>query len=232
VASNGLEAVEFVSNQEFDVVLMDVQMPEMDGIAAAKAIRTEEAKKCAKAIPIIALTAHVMEEDRRRCTEAGMDGYLSKPLRPTELQRELARLLEDDGEAGTEAVESERPEAVADSDDSLVDWVHARKSTLDDDDLLNDVISAVLEELPDLIGSLDTALAAFAYKDVYRMAHTVKGALRTFGAVFPMSQCEKIESLARSEDLSSVGESVETLKRAVDRVISELRQFTSAAENG
>jgi CheY-like chemotaxis protein/anti-sigma regulatory factor (Ser/Thr protein kinase) len=92
VTANGREAVEAQANQTFDLVLMDVQMPEMDGFEATAAIREMERHNGAH-LPIIALTAHAMKGDRERCLNAGMDGYLSKPIRPQELDEVLEKYL-------------------------------------------------------------------------------------------------------------------------------------------
>jgi two-component system, sensor histidine kinase and response regulator len=89
VTANGLEAVEALANAHFDLILMDIQMPEMDGFEATAAIRTRE-KRDGTHVPVIALTANAMKGDRERCLAAGMDGYLSKPIVP----RELDELLE------------------------------------------------------------------------------------------------------------------------------------------
>ena len=92
VAGNGREALAALDGQPFDVVLMDVQMPEMDGFEATAAIRAREPAP-APHIPIIAMTAHAMKGDRERCLEAGMDGYVSKPIRPQELFEVLEGLV-------------------------------------------------------------------------------------------------------------------------------------------
>jgi two-component system, sensor histidine kinase and response regulator len=84
IASNGVEVLSALRRQTFDVVLMDVQMPQMDGLETTAAIRSEE-KKTKSHLPIIAMTAHAMKGDKERCLEAGMDGYISKPLRAAEL---------------------------------------------------------------------------------------------------------------------------------------------------
>jgi signal transduction histidine kinase/CheY-like chemotaxis protein len=93
VANNGHEAVELVTKQSFDLVLMDVQMPEMDGLGATKRIRDHE-KSTHGHIPIIAMTAHAMESDHARCLEAGMDGYLTKPINPQELVAAIESALD------------------------------------------------------------------------------------------------------------------------------------------
>jgi len=86
LAQNGLEAMSQHASGEFDAVLMDVQMPEMDGFQATKAIRDREKAMGTPRLPIIALTAHAMAGDREKCMQAGMDHYLSKPLKAQELQ--------------------------------------------------------------------------------------------------------------------------------------------------
>ena len=91
VANNGKEAVVAVESQYFDLVLMDVQMPEMDGLEATAAIRRRE-RQTGQHIPIVAMTAHAMKEDRERCLATGMDDYLAKPLDPEELYALIERL--------------------------------------------------------------------------------------------------------------------------------------------
>jgi CheY-like chemotaxis protein len=92
VAANGLEALAALEGESYDLVFMDVQMPEMDGLEATIAIREKE-KAGANRVPIIALTAHAMKGDQERCLEAGMDGYLSKPIRPQELDEFLEKYV-------------------------------------------------------------------------------------------------------------------------------------------
>ena len=92
LVENGTQAVEAVRSGQFDVVLMDVQMPEMDGLQATREIRRWEAGS--SRIPIIALTAHAMADDEHRCLEAGMDGYLAKPIDAAALRKALSRIGE------------------------------------------------------------------------------------------------------------------------------------------
>jgi len=99
---NGREALERLEQESFDLVLMDVQMPEMDGLEAARAIRERE-RRTGGHVPIVAMTAHAMQGDRERCLEAGMDGYVSKPVRWEDLCREAQAALQ---AAGAEAAQS------------------------------------------------------------------------------------------------------------------------------
>ena len=93
VATNGLEALEALEHERFDLVLMDVQMPEMSGLEATEAIRFKE-RETGRHIPIIAMTAHAMRGDRERCLESGMDGYATKPLSIGELVKTMEEVME------------------------------------------------------------------------------------------------------------------------------------------
>lgn len=230
VAGNGYEAIERFRAENFDAVLMDVQMPEMDGLTAAAAIRDFEAEHNRSRTPIIALTAHVMDEDKQRCREAGMDGYLSKPLRGAELHRQLSRL-------GAAAHVAESPETLdgplpPPRDSGLIDWPHAFETTLNDSRLLHDVLTAVLEELPDLMNQLEDSISKQDAEVLYRKAHTVKGALRTFNPTELMDRCELLESLARQDQFDDARDIVRSLRGGVDRVLADLRQFASRDVSG
>jgi signal transduction histidine kinase/DNA-binding response OmpR family regulator len=93
VVGNGREAVELIRRDGFDLVLMDLQMPEMDGFEATAAIRARERRLCGPRVPIVALTAHAMQGDRRRCLDADMDGYVAKPIKPVELFEVIDRVM-------------------------------------------------------------------------------------------------------------------------------------------
>jgi CheY-like chemotaxis protein len=93
LVANGREAIGMLGTDDFDLVLMDLQMPEMDGIEATIAIRTRERETRAPRVPIVALTAHAMQGDRQRCMDAGMDGYVAKPIKPVELFEVIDRVM-------------------------------------------------------------------------------------------------------------------------------------------
>jgi len=93
LVANGRDAVEVTRRDQFDLVLMDLQMPEMDGFEATAAIRARERQSAARRVPIVALTAHAMQGDRRRCLDADMDGYVAKPIKPVELFEVIDRVM-------------------------------------------------------------------------------------------------------------------------------------------
>jgi CheY-like chemotaxis protein/HPt (histidine-containing phosphotransfer) domain-containing protein len=154
VADDGRQAVELVRRCEFDVVLMDVQMPEMDGLEATRLIRAMEVGR-SRRLPIIAVTAHTMEEDRQRCLDAGMDDYVRKPIEPTDLEAAIERWT---GE--------------------LPDFVPQRALELVEGDrgVLESVVRLFLEQTPERMQEIHRALDAGDASHLERSAHTLEGA--------------------------------------------------------
>jgi two-component system sensor histidine kinase/response regulator len=189
VATTGQEALDALEKEEFDLILMDVQMPEMDGLTAARAIREREQATGRRRIPIIAMTAHAMKGDRERCLEAGMDDYVSKPIRPFDLASVLSHYTQKDGistsdedspssdSSGTvESVETPQEET------SAINWKTLLKHVHHDVALARDVADAYLQETPRLASQLKDSLAARDHVKAKIAAHTIKGSLRTLGA--------------------------------------------------
>lgn len=191
VANNGAEALrawaEPPEGRPFDVVLMDVQMPEMDGFEATAAIRDRE-RSLGRHTPIIAMTAHAMKGDRERCLDAGMDGYIAKPIRQQEVVAVLRQSLV--GETGLFRLTAEKAALVPADDDSKtatapaarrLDWNRALRFVANDQDLLDEVLTAFAEECPDLQARLRQAADAKDWQTVAKTSHTLQAALRLFG---------------------------------------------------
>jgi signal transduction histidine kinase/CheY-like chemotaxis protein len=154
VVDNGRQAVELVSRSRFDVVLMDVQMPEMDGFEATRLIRAMETDSTDR-LPIIAVTAHAVEGDRQRCLDAGMDDYVTKPIDPEELEAAIERWT---GE--------------------LPDFEHARALEFveGNEDLLESVVRLFIEQTPERLDAIRRALDAGDASGLERSAQTMEGA--------------------------------------------------------
>jgi two-component system sensor histidine kinase/response regulator len=195
VASNGNEAVRLSGNEEFDLILMDVQMPELDGLDATREIRKRE-EKSGIHLPIIAMTAHAMKGDRELCLAAGMDGYLMKPIRAEQLFRQIEDATDDRLPA------EPREKNQVDQINGLVNWTVANRAVNGDSELLKQVIAAFLSEGPQLLSTLEHAYAENDGKRFQRAAHTLKSALRTFG-VDNCNAAEELE-LAAKNGLSTI----------------------------
>jgi CheY-like chemotaxis protein len=208
VAGNGKEALEAVAQERFDVVLMDVQMPEMDGLEAAAAIRQRERQTGAH-VPILALTAHAMKGDREECLAAGMDGYIAKPIQPNELTAAIEGLLVDGEDA---AAEPERPAA------EVLDREEALQRVGGDAELLGELAELFLGSCDEQLAQLREAAARGDLEALRRGSHGLKGAVATLGAHPAAEAALRVETLSREGNLAGAEAALRALSDAVDRL--------------
>ncbi|WP_149108331.1 response regulator [Limnoglobus roseus] len=215
VANNGREAVDalFGEGAAFDVVLMDVQMPEMDGFEATAAIRDRE-RTTGTHMPVVAMTAHAMKGDRERCLEAGMDGYVTKPLRPEELFATLEGL--DTG--------------IAIPAPPAYDTVGALERTGGDKDLLKELAGLFLDEVPTLMGQINEGIANRDGPGLRMAAHTLKGSAGTFAAAETCDAAWRLEQAGRDEVWADTAAAWVALEAAVGRLVPALQELTGTAE--
>jgi two-component system sensor histidine kinase/response regulator len=224
VANNGQEAIEAYGRGVFDVVFMDIQMPVMDGFAATAAIRRREAEQPDRPrVPIIALTAYVLQADRERGLAAGMDDYLTKPIKPEALTGALNRVSPVDRPvpAPVAASEAQRAQAVAAAD--VFDLATALTYVGGDRDLLDELVAIFTKDAPAQMEAIRDAIAAGDPAEVMRAAHTLKGALKVLGASAAASLAQRLEAVGRAGDLREAEEMGAELDREVDRL---LRSFS------
>jgi signal transduction histidine kinase/CheY-like chemotaxis protein len=211
VAENGQLAVELSERQRFDLVLMDVQMPVMEGFEATRLIRArEQAAGADQHLPIIALTARAMKGDRELCLAAGMDEYLTKPLRASELYAVVDRLAGAGGEP-----EPAVPTPVETS--ALLERFQG------DRELLRIVASSFLDYLPELLGSLDRGLAEGDLETLQRTAHSLKGSVGNFDHAAAFEAAMRLERQARAGEADQVAATAAELRRATDSLVRLLR---------
>jgi CheY-like chemotaxis protein/HPt (histidine-containing phosphotransfer) domain-containing protein len=237
VAGNGREALTLLgidppgsplfaaprpAGAEFDLVLMDVQMPEMDGFEATALIRAHE-RGTGRRLPILALTAHALKGDRERCLAGGMDGYLGKPIQAHELRQAVAALVPAGGATGAAAP---APAAAADG----VDRARVLAHIGDDRELLRDVIDIFLRESPRLLTAVRTAIAAADAAALHRAAHAVKGAILVFGADTAVAAAQRLETMGRQADLAHAAEAYAELEREVERLKPALAALAQGPE--
>jgi CheY-like chemotaxis protein len=200
---------------------MDVQMPEMDGLQATRAIRARE-KSAGGHIPILAMTAHTMKGDREACLEAGMDGYLSKPLRRQHLFHALASILPEsfDNADGTREVEPAEPRF--DVEDCLA-------QVEGDRELLGNMVRLFDNQSTALLAQLSEAIAHQDWPALERAAHKLRGSVGNFGARAAVETAQRLESLARSGQKEGVSETYAKLREEVHSLRRALAQFTVEA---
>ncbi|MBS0345209.1 MAG: response regulator [Proteobacteria bacterium] len=195
LANNGAEAVELHAHGHFDIILMDVQMPVMGGFEATARIRERESAGMPRT-PIIAMTAHAMKGDRERCLEAGMDGYLSKPVHAPDLVDVLITNVGHDEPAPPPAAES------APSGAPVFDREKVLANLGDDEELLNQLIEMYSEDEPRMLASVDAAVAAGDAESLYSSAHALKGAISNFCAERAQAKAQQLERLGREKQLA------------------------------
>ncbi|MBW2000023.1 MAG: PAS domain S-box protein, partial [Deltaproteobacteria bacterium] len=181
-ATNGREAVEMFEKESFDLILMDVQMPEMDGIEATRAIRERE-RRMESRIPIVAMTAHAMKGDKERCLAAGMDDYVSKPVKAEELYRVIERQAVKSRKGGRMKREWSVP-GTGDmiKDDEIFNEAKALEVVDGDRELLKEIIEMFLEEHLNDVERLWEGVKSSNAHEVERAAHSLKGSVGSLGA--------------------------------------------------
>ncbi|MBX9609908.1 MAG: response regulator [Gammaproteobacteria bacterium] len=227
LATDGREALEALTErpldalrEPYDLVLMDCQMPVMDGYAATDALRRFEAQQGAARLPVVALTANALEGDRERCLAHGMDDYLAKPFSATQLEHTLARWLPraaaepnvSTANAGAAAPASGGPTAL---DSEII----ARIVALQRDgkpDLLAHLIGLYLQSVPRLLAEVEQGLAAHDAGPVRRALHTLKSSSANLGGTALARLCGELEHAARGEDLATVGARLDVLRFELD----------------
>ncbi len=197
VAGNGRLALEAWRRGGHDLIIMDMMMPEMDGLEATRRIRKEERQRRlgTARIAIIAMTANVLRGDRERCLEAGMDGYVPKPVKPDILFHEIARVSGEAVDAMAEAVAVDTT-----TSQPIFDRADALSRVAEDADLLNTLLDMFIANAPNYVGEIDTALAARDWTRLARAAHTLNGILATFSARRGEAAARALEQAARSLD--------------------------------
>ena len=182
LASNGVQALELALANHYELVLMDVEMPYMDGLESARRLRKAEAARGART-RVVAMTAHAMEGDRERCLEAGMDDYISKPMTSDQLWN---------------VVQASATEATG-----TMDWEYLSEISGGDEEFECDLVNTFLESAPGLIEELRTALESGDANTATRAAHTLKGSAKSIGANDFAEYCRLMEEGVR------LGQSIE-----------------------
>ncbi len=229
LAEDGQIAVELHAREPFDAILMDMQMPRMDGYAATKAIRKREVES-GEHIPIIAMTANAMKGDREKCIEAGMDDYVAKPVRSDELYSVLEKYAPADGGESASTANGNRnsslSETIPDDDIDIFDRNHFR-TQMADRDLMIELIGLFSEETESLLEKARHAVATHDSAGLHAAAHSLKGTLGTYCATKAHLSAKALDDLARSGDLSRAADTLTKCEHQVEHLRAALLQFRS-----
>ncbi|MBP3954855.1 response regulator [Gemmata sp. G18] len=218
VTGDGRQALAAFAREAFDVVLMDVQMPEMDGFEATRAIRALE-KGTGRHVPVVAMTAHAMKGDRELCLSKGMDDYVSKPLQRAEIARILA-LVTDRGQPVPVAIPDSPP--APEPSTAVFDRVSAVARMGGDEDLFAEIAGAFCEDAPRLLAELSRAVVGNDATTVRRAAHGLKGAAAHVGGEPCVAAAAALEKIGASSDLASAASALGLLIIEVSRLSTAL----------
>jgi len=224
-AESGADALSRLASADFSLVLMDMEMPGMDGLTATREIRRGEAAAVGSAenaqpahVPIIAMTANALQEDRERCFAAGMDGYIAKPVSLASLQNEIRRLF------GAAPAAPAAPAAALATRTGLLFDRNAAIAMMGDASLFDEVAAMFVADVPGYMAEMDAALAAGDAARLARSAHTIKGLFATFVAASGETVARQLELAARGGNLADCGALAAAVRGQAEALAAALNQ--------
>ncbi|MBT3200320.1 MAG: response regulator [Phycisphaerales bacterium] len=219
--ANGMEAIESLARQEYDLVLMDCHMPEMDGYEATRTIRDPNSPVSNHNIPIIAMTANAMKGDREECLAVGMDDYVPKPIDLRKLADAIERNLPDPSQGDTVANEQS-----CDHTDTGLESPYDRQAALacvdGDEDMFGELVAIFLADAPGVLGRIDRAVSRGEAGVIAEAAHALKGSLGILAAASALGIAQTLETHARTGDMRSVQDASRMLRLEIRRLMSAL----------
>ena len=231
VVADGRAVLEALEKERFDLVLMDCQMPVMDGYEATSAIRRQE-QHSGEHIPVVAMTAHAIKGDREKCLAVGMDDYISKPIHRERLYEVVERMARrETGEPAAGRDEQSTP-AGSSGEFKSIDPERIHQLVSDDAELLNEVAEIFLVESEQLLHTIQDCLASGDAGQLCEAAHSIKGAVGNFGAQEAYDAAQDVEEASRSKNFDALGGGVEVLEDRLKKVRDELAQLVSDEGGG
>jgi CheY-like chemotaxis protein len=240
LATNGQEALKRLDEHNFDLILMDIQMPILDGLAATTAIRQRE-QGTGRHIPIVAMTAHAMAGDRERCLKAGMDAYVAKPFRPHELFRVVEEIGSSQPVAKDEPADGSDQSVISNlrqqpkprtSEVSEFDREEALKRVGGSEEILVELVDLFRAECPNQLKEIREQHDAGDLPGLARAAHTLKGSVSIFAADPAFEAALRIERMAREGNAAEFDDAWNNLHREADRLLAAFdRVFPGSARS-
>ncbi|MGP8283987.1 MAG: response regulator, partial [Desulfomonilaceae bacterium] len=224
IAENGKEVLRKIETSHFDVILMDVQMPEMDGFQATRAIREKE-KITGGHTPIFAMTAHAMSGDREKCLAEGMDGYISKPINAQELLENIDRVVSQ-REAASEGAFSNAEKGEIVNKALLIARVGG------DVELLDELVDLFMKNSSRMLSAVEQAVHEGRAETIEKAAHSLKGSVGNFAADRAFQAAMKLETMGREGRVKHADEALENLEKEISLLKDALSTLRNAHFRG
>ncbi|EFI32977.1 multi-sensor hybrid histidine kinase [Desulfonatronospira thiodismutans ASO3-1] len=226
VANNGREALDILARENFDLVLMDCRMPEMDGFEATRRIREGKNSVQNPQVPIVAMTAHAMKGDREKCIQAGMSDYLSKPVQPQELEEIINRQLRPAQGGLKNARQEDTPGLDASSVHDQGHFVEAElaERVMHDEELLQEILQQFIQEAPKRMQNLEKSLHSKNPEQARSYAHALKGISANISARNLSEKAWAMEKAAGAEDMEEMHRLLPEMERELENLITVLKE--------
>ncbi|MBK5285713.1 MAG: response regulator [Bacteroidia bacterium] len=211
-AKNGNEAVALVKANYFDLILMDIQMPVMDGYEATRQIRNELSYSKAS-VPIVAMTAHATDTERIKCMNAGMNDYLSKPFRTEELQKKIRAYSRNTASQSENKTQKKKTETMNENTLPVIDLNYLKRVAENEAEFIRDMIGIFLKRTPEALKTIRASLEEENFESVWQTAHRIKPTFSYMGMPETSALCAKLEKLCKTEpDKKQAEEFIETIE--------------------
>jgi len=224
IAENGQEAVDVAAKEDFDLIFMDIQMPIMGGYDATKALRKNGVKT-----PVVALTANAMKGDDQKCLDAGLDDYMSKPIKRDKLTEVLTKYLSKESEGIMDKIDSAKDQAdkigqmCSDAAECPIDWEFVME-TCGDEEIAEVITCSFVGDAPEMLQALRGAIDAGNAKDILLYAHKIKGSALNIGARKLGEKAAPIEDAGDNGDIKTADDLFGAMETEFDKVIAFLSE--------
>lgn len=236
IAEDGQEAIDMLNisseSDPYSILFMDCQMPRMDGYTASKLIREGEAGKRYVKIPIVAITANAMKQDKEKCLSSGMDEYISKPIEPMELVKKLLIWFKPNEHSVKKSIKSDKVKIMNDEDQNEMDEIWDEqallKRSLGKEKLMHSLITMFLKSAPKQINDLELACENKDSEQVRYLAHTIKGGAANLSALQVQNVALRLEELAKQELCEGYQDIFQQLKGHFDQVVDIFEKYVAS----
>ncbi len=228
VAANGREALEALERIAYNLVLMDCQMPDMDGFAATRQLRSPDSTVLNRNVPVIAMTANAMSGDRERCMASGMDDYLSKPVKPLELAQMLEKWLARGPQAHQESLPVSADNAAQDNftpDDAVFSQADLLERVGDSAELMHEIIDIALEDLPRQLRQLQSVVSGEDRDAIRHVAHAIKGCAANISAGQLCLAAGLMEQEAQTAPPEQLQRRLRLMESRIDKLLETLQKL-------